>query len=206
MFPVDFQVAIKLYGQKIGAQISGDILGEAFRGYTLRITGGDDTRGLPMKGGVLTDKKVRLLLKKGSTGYRCREKGVRMRKAVRGCIISNEIVVVSMVILKEGDKPIEGVTDRVVECSHLPKRATKLRKMFGIPKEANIVEFIRDMIKKNAGSEKVKYPRIRVTRLVTPLRLRRKKNRLVEKEARKEKSDKAQKEYMDKYFPGKTTA
>ncbi|KAL0266031.1 UNVERIFIED_CONTAM: hypothetical protein PYX00_011748 [Menopon gallinae] len=203
MIPIDFQTSMRLYGQKLGAQIEGELLGEDFRGYVFKITGGDDVSGLPMKNGVFTDKRVRLLLRKGSKGYRCREKGVRRRKSVRGCIISGEIAVVSMIILKEGEKPIEGLTDRVVECSHLPKRATKLRKLFNIPKDADIVEFIKEQIRKNSDSEKIKYPRIKVTRLVTPERIERKKKRLEEKAAKRIKSERERKEYMEKYYPEK---
>ena len=204
MVSIDFQASLRLCGMKIGAQVAGELIGDAFKGYVLKISGGDDVGGLPMKNGVLTDKRVKLLLSKGSIGYRCREKGVRKRKSVRGCIISNEIAVVSMIILKEGENPIEGLTDRVVECSHLPKRATKLRQMFNIPKDADIARFIKDQIKANAGTEKVKYPRIKVTRLITPLKIERKKRRMEEKEARKSKSEQEKKDYLEKYFSAKT--
>eukprot|EP00866_Antonospora_locustae_P002403 jgi/Antlo1/2403/1195 len=204
MIPIDFQTSMRLYGLRLGAQVEGELIGEDFRGYVFKITGGDDVSGLPMKDGVFTDKRVRLLLKKGNKGYRCREKGVRKRKSVRGCIISGEIAVVSMIILKEGEKPIEGLTDRVVECSHLPKRASKLRKLFNIPKDANIVEFIKEQIRNNSDSEKkIRYPRIKVTRLITPMRIERKRKRLEEKEARKIKSENERKEYMKKYYPEK---
>lgn len=203
MISIDFQASLRLCGKRIGAQIQGELISDVFKGYVLKITGGDDLSGLPMKRGVLTEKRVRLLLSKGSIGYRCREKGVRKRKSVRGCIISNEIAVVSMIILKEGESPIEGLTDHVVECSHLPKRATKLRRMFDIPKEADIVSFIKDQIKTNANSDKVKYPRIRVTRLVTPLKIERKKRRMEEKESRKNKSMEEKKKYLEKYFSTK---
>lgn len=203
MIPIDLQTSMRFYGLKIGDLVDGVLIGEDFRGYVFKITGGDDSSGLPMKKGVFTDKRVRLLLKKGSKGYRCREKGVRKRKSVRGCIISNNIVVVSLIILKEGEKPIEGLTDRVVECSHLPKRASKLRKLFNIPEDADIVEFIREQIRKNSDSEKIRYPRIKVTRLVTPEKIERKRKMLEEKEARRIKSEKERKEYLEKYFPEK---
>lgn len=203
MIPIDFQTSMRLYGLKLDAQIEGELISEDFRGYVFKITGGDDVSGLPMKNGVFTDKRVRLLLKKGNKGYRCREKGVRKRKSVRGCIISSEIAVVSMVIFREGEKPIEGLTDRVVECSHLPKRASKLRKLFNIPKDADIVEFIKEQIRNNSDSEKIRYPRIKVTRLITPLRIERKRKRLEEKETRKIKSENERKEYLEKYYPEK---
>merc|ERR1719429_1033729 len=36
----------------------------------MRITGGNDKQGFPMKQGVLTNGRVRLLLNKGTTCYR----------------------------------------------------------------------------------------------------------------------------------------
>ena len=46
-----------------------------------------------MKQGVMTSKRVSLLLKKGSSCYRQRRKGERKRKSVRGCIVSGAIQV-----------------------------------------------------------------------------------------------------------------
>lgn len=50
--------------------------------------GGNDKQGFPMKQGVLTPQRVRLLLSKGQSCYRERRDGERKRKSVRGCIVS----------------------------------------------------------------------------------------------------------------------
>lgn len=55
--------------------------------------------------------RVRLLLAKGMTNYRPRRTGEKKRKSVRGCIIGNDISVLSLVIIKKGTKEIEGLTD-----------------------------------------------------------------------------------------------
>ncbi len=39
-------------------------MGDEFKGYIFRITGGNDKQGFPMKQGVLVNGRVRLLLKK----------------------------------------------------------------------------------------------------------------------------------------------
>ena len=52
------------------------------------ILGGNDKQGFPMKQGVLTPQRVRLLLSKGQSCYRERRDGERKRKSVRGCIVS----------------------------------------------------------------------------------------------------------------------
>ena len=56
----------------MGQEVDADTLGDEFKGYVVRITGGNDKQGFPMKQGVLTNGRVRLLLNKGHTCYRPR--------------------------------------------------------------------------------------------------------------------------------------
>ena len=48
----------------MGQEIDGEVLGEEYKGYIFKITGGNDKQGFPMKQGVLVNGRVRLLLKK----------------------------------------------------------------------------------------------------------------------------------------------
>lgn len=73
-----------------------------FQGYVLRIAGGNDKQGFPMKQGVLTNGRVRLLLSKGHSCFRPRRTGERRRKSVHGCIVDNNLSVLAMVIVKKG--------------------------------------------------------------------------------------------------------
>merc|ERR1719379_480709 len=93
----------------------------------MRITGGNDKQGFPMKQGVLTNKRVRLLLEKGHSCYRPRRKGERKRKSVRGCIVDSQMSVLSLVIVKKGEKDIPGITDATRPRRLGPKRASKIR-------------------------------------------------------------------------------
>jgi small subunit ribosomal protein S6e len=68
------------YERRISQEVEGDFLGDQFKGYVFRISGGNDKQGFPMKQGVLTDGRVRLLLRKGLSCYRPRRK-VRIRLA-----------------------------------------------------------------------------------------------------------------------------
>merc|ERR1712181_175890 len=61
------------YEKRMGQEVDADTLGDEFKGYVLRITGGNDKQGFPMKQGILTNGRVRLLLKKGTTCYRPRK-------------------------------------------------------------------------------------------------------------------------------------
>jgi small subunit ribosomal protein S6e len=53
----------------MGQEIDGDVLGEEYKGYIFKLTGGNDKQGFPMKQGVLVNGRVRLLLKKSKLGF-----------------------------------------------------------------------------------------------------------------------------------------
>lgn len=78
------------------------------QGYVLRITGGNDKQGFPMRQGVLTNGRVKLLLKKSATQFRSRRKGYRRRKSVHGCIVDGSLSVLNLSIMKKGDADIPG--------------------------------------------------------------------------------------------------
>lgn len=48
----------------MGQEVDGEVLGEEYKGYIFKITGGNDKQGFPMKQGVLVNGRVRLLMKK----------------------------------------------------------------------------------------------------------------------------------------------
>ena len=67
--------------------------------------GGQDKQGFPMKQGVLTQNRVDLLMTPGDACFRGygRRRGERRRKAVRGCIVSPDLSVLNLAIVKQGD-------------------------------------------------------------------------------------------------------
>ena len=74
-----------------------------------------------MTQGVLTNKRVRLLLAKGSKGYIPRRTGERKRKSVRGCIVDAQLSVLNLAIVKKGEAEIAGLTGNVlVFCLLIP--------------------------------------------------------------------------------------
>ncbi len=122
----------------MGAEVPADSLGDEWKGYMVRITGGNDKQGFPMKQGVLHPTRVQLLLSEGHSCYRPRRTGERKRKSVRGCIVGADLAVLALAIVKIGDNDIPGLTD-VVQPKRLgPKRATKIRKFFGLTKEDDV--------------------------------------------------------------------
>ena len=42
------------YEKRMGQEVDAETLGDEFKGYVVRITGGNDKQGFPMKQGVLT--------------------------------------------------------------------------------------------------------------------------------------------------------
>ena len=83
-----------------------------------------------MKQGVLSNQRVRLLLKKGHSCYRPRRSGERKRKSVRGCIVGSDLSVLNLVVIVKGEGEIPGLTDATKPRRLGPKRATKIRSLF----------------------------------------------------------------------------
>lgn len=123
---------------RMGAEVPGDSVGDEFKGYIFKITGGNDKQGFPMKQGVMHPTRVRLLLSEGHSCYRPRRTGERKRKSVRGCIVAMDLSVLALAIVKQGEQELPGVTD-VVQPKRLgPKRATKIRRFFGLTKDDDV--------------------------------------------------------------------
>jgi small subunit ribosomal protein S6e len=183
------------YEKRMGTEVAADTLGDEFKGYVLRITGGNDKQGFPMKQGVLTNGRVKLLLSKGHTCYRPRRTGERKRKSVRGCIVDGNLAVLSMAIVKKGDEEIPGLTDNTIPRRLGPKRASKIRKLFNLTKDDDVRQYVikRPLPLKDGKKQKFKAPKIQ--RLVTPAMLQRKRHRISLKRRRSEKNKMAGAEY-----------
>merc|ERR1712115_382453 len=99
--------------RRMGQEVPGDSVGDEFKGYIFKITGGNDKQGFPMKQGVMHPTRVRLLLSAGHSCYRPRKTGERKRKSVRGCIVAMDLAVLALAVVKQGDNDIPGLTDTV---------------------------------------------------------------------------------------------
>lgn len=89
MVEIDDERKLRIfYDKRMSQEVKADVLGDEFKGYVLKIMGGNDKQGFPMKQGVLLPHRVRLLLSKGHSCYRPRRTGERKRKSVRGCIVA----------------------------------------------------------------------------------------------------------------------
>ena len=91
-------------GKKIGQEIPGDDFGLA--GYTLKLTGGSDDSGFPMKANVSGARKLRSLVSTGP-GFHPKEKGQRKKKMLRGNTYSLEVTQVNSSVAKAGAQSID---------------------------------------------------------------------------------------------------
>ena len=101
--------AVPIIGRKLGETIDGTPV--KLSGYKLKITGGSDKDGFPMRPNIHGGVRVGAILSEG-VGFHQTRKGERKRKTVRGNVITDQIVQVNMKILekpkrKKSEKPQE---------------------------------------------------------------------------------------------------
>lgn len=171
---------LPFHEKKMGDLVPGDSLaevcGEGFAGSILKISGGNDKQGFPMKQGVLKNGRVRLLFKDGMSCYKERRGGMRKRKSVRGCIIGHDLAIINFVIVRTSPSGAEipGLTDGSVSRRLGPKRASKIRSLFGLSKDDPVQKYaIRRETKEGSKGMRTKAPKIQ--RIVTAARVQRKR-------------------------------
>ena len=207
----------QIIDKKIGDEIDGSVISDVFDGYKFKITGGFDKDGFAMKNGILAQGKKKVMLTKGCSLFRYRKgfhrSGIRIRRLVRGCIISSDIKNLHLKIIKKGAKPIEGLTEeKDAQPKRLgPKRATRILKEFGLigtyaekKKDKEQRKNLRFMITNFAPKREVKtkngktyIKRPKVQRLITPDRLRRKRLLKAFHKERREKAERDKKAYQE---------
>uniref|UniRef100_A0A2I3SQ29 40S ribosomal protein S6 n=1 Tax=Pan troglodytes TaxID=9598 RepID=A0A2I3SQ29_PANTR len=145
------------YEKPMATKVAADSLGEEWKGYVAQISGENYKQGFPMKKGVMTHGRVRLLPRR--TGER--------KKEVCGCIVDANLSILNLVIVKTGEKDIPGQTDTTVpHCLGL-KRASRILKLFNLSKENDVHQYVvRKPLNKEGKKPRTKAPKIQ--RLVTP--------------------------------------
>ena len=93
-----------LVGRRIGETIEGTFANMA--GYQLKLTGGTDKDGIPMRPDVHGGVKGRYILS-GGVGYKPKKKGERKRVVVRGNTVTAETTFLNFMIV---EKPKGGKT------------------------------------------------------------------------------------------------
>jgi small subunit ribosomal protein S6e len=108
--------AVPLIGRKLGETIEGTVVG--LSGQKLKITGGSDKDGFPMRPNIHGGVRTAAILSEG-VGFKPSQSGERKRKTIRGNTITEDIVQINMKIVKAPEK---------AEKKETPKKAEKKEK------------------------------------------------------------------------------
>jgi len=196
---VDEESRLRIFFDKrISEEVPVDKLGEPFKGYVFKITGGFDKEGFPMKQGIMKAGRIGVLLD-GSSGYFHHQKrrGSRRRKNVRGYIVSSDISCINVVITKKGEKDLEGLTDpKCYRPKRLgPKRANYIRKAFRLSEDEDVRKFVVRRPITHREGKKSTYKAPKIQRLITPDSIHRKRRSTLLKQKRVEKGKTEAAEY-----------
>ncbi len=91
--------------KKIGNVVQLDSIG--MPGYSAKITGGSDMCGFPMRFDLPGTVRKKIFIVKE------KNKGLRRRVSVRGCVVGKDISQLNLVITKFGDKKLDGLIEKV---------------------------------------------------------------------------------------------
>jgi len=98
-----------LLGLQLGNETDATVVGLTGK---LKLTGGSDKSGVPMRSDIHGSARKRVLLSKG-VGLQAAEHGDRVRKLTRGNIISEEIYQINCKF--DGELPVEAPAEEAAE-------------------------------------------------------------------------------------------
>jgi len=93
--------ATPLVGRRIGETLEGSIVD--LPAYKIKIVGGSDKDGVPMRPSVHGGVRRNIVIS-GGVGFKPKKSGQRRRKAVRGNVITDEIVQINAKIVEKPKK------------------------------------------------------------------------------------------------------
>lgn len=93
----------QLTGKKIGDSFDGGLVG--LPGYELKITGGSDSDGVPMRFDISGTRRLNAVISQGP-GVKHLKRGNRLKKRVTGNTVSERTAQLNTSISKYGEKPL----------------------------------------------------------------------------------------------------
>lgn len=124
--------AVPLVGRRLGEVMDGAALG--LGAHKLKITGGSDKDGFPMRPDIHGGVKTRVIITQ-SVGFHSNYKGERRRKTLRGSVITEEIVQVNMKIIEKPNKAKKAKQPEKAETKETTKKAETAEKKQEEPKK-----------------------------------------------------------------------
>ena len=127
--------AEEILGKSIGEKISGSDISSELNGYEFQISGASDKSGFPLMENVEGVGLKRVLLGYGKGMHsrsrkegkkkrsNMRPKGLRLRKTVRGKILSGDVSQINLNVLKEGAKKLSEIFPEQNNLKETPKTA-----------------------------------------------------------------------------------
>jgi small subunit ribosomal protein S6e len=106
--------AVPLIGRRVGETVDGAIVD--LPAHKLQIMGGSDKDGVPMRPSVHGGVRRNVMLS-GGVGFNPENKGERKRKAVRGNVITDEIVQINTKIVEKPKKASEAKSQEVKQAA-----------------------------------------------------------------------------------------
>lgn len=103
-FDVEDQAGNRFVGRELGEEVDGSPVG--LEGYSLRLTGGSDTAGRPLRKDVAGPNLTEVMLAGRSTGYHPDREGERRRVTVRGREVTDEVVQINATISERGEQSV----------------------------------------------------------------------------------------------------
>ncbi len=160
-----------LVGKELHNKIDGKLISLDLEGYEFEITGTSDKAGFTSMKEVEGIGLKKVFFKDYGKGFKKRPKhegkkkrsdttpkGLRLRKTVRGKIISEDIVQVNLKILKEGTKKLSEVFPDQGNKEPKINRAAKRKQKAAEPKveEKSVEEVPKEVVSEEAPKEEVK--------------------------------------------------
>ena len=94
--------AVPLIGRRIGETMDGAVVD--LPAHKIQLRGGSDKDGVPMIANVHGGVRRKVVLS-GGVGFKSKKRGERKRKAVRGNVITDDIVQINIKIVEQPKKP-----------------------------------------------------------------------------------------------------
>lgn len=136
-----------LVQKKLGDKVKGEEISPDLTGYELEITGASDKAGftvmkdvpgLGLKKVLLTYGKAMHKRPKGEKKVNKKPKGLRLRKTVRGNIISPAIIQINTKVTKEGSKKLSEIFSEQNKSPESPPAQEQAESVTESPKQAEV--------------------------------------------------------------------